>query len=54
MNELNLMSGQRRKDLARELGSIGLRRRKLNRRDSYHGNSGEKEFNNEREVNRVR
>ena len=25
MNELNLLSGQRRKDLARELGSTGLR-----------------------------
>lgn len=48
MNELNLMSGQRRKDLARELGRTGLRGGKLNRRDSCNGNSGEKEFNNER------
>lgn len=42
------MSGQRRKDLARELGRTGLRGGKLNRRDSCNGNSGEKEFNNER------
>ena len=36
-----LMSGPRKKDLAREVRSTGLRGGKLNRRASCHGNSGE-------------
>ena len=35
------MSGPRKKDLAREVRSTGLRGGKLNRRASCHGNSGE-------------
>ena len=39
---------------SQRIGKYRFEGRKLNKRDSCHGNSGEKEFNNEREVNRVR